>query len=135
MNRQERRAQKKNRGGQPAYKRMTREQRMDALVKNGITIQDLEKNYNIGYDEGFKIGSEHAIRTIYASICLALHELHGFGRKRCYDVLALTEQKLLETLTSVEAIDEVWQKIGLNIDFNEPFDRITETEEDSNAKV
>lgn len=135
MNRQQRRAQKKKQGGQPVYKRMTREQRMDALVKNGITIQDLEKNYNIGYDEGFKVASLNVVKTVYAAICLALHELHGFGRKRCYDVLTLVDQKFMESLNSIETIDEVWKTIGLSIDFGEPFDRIIESEDDDSAAV
>lgn len=69
------------------------------------------------------------VKSCYAAICLALHELHGFGKKRCRDVLNCVDAKLLETLTSAEAIDEVWRTIGLEINFSEPFDRITEKEE------
>ena len=124
MNREQRRAQKKAQRGQPKpkqpqYLRMTKEQRMDALVKNGITIKDLEENYN---------------KTCYAAVCLALNELHGFGMKRCKDVLNLVDEKILFSLTSMETIEEVWQKIGLQIDFNEVVsDRITEREDKNDA--
>ena len=139
MNREQRRAQKKAQRGQPKpkqpqYLRMTKEQRMDALVKNGITIKDLEENYNKGYEAGFSVASGPVIKTCYAAVCLALNELHGFGMKRCKDVLNLVDEKILFSLTSMEAIEEVWQKIGLQIDFNEVVsDRITEREDKNDA--
>lgn len=139
MNREHRRAQKKAQRGQPKpkqpqYLRMTKEQRMDALVKNGITIKDLEENYNKGYEAGFAVASGPVIKTCYAAVCLALNELHGFGMKRCKDVLNLVDEKILFSLTSMETIEEVWQKIGLQIDFNEVVsDRITEREDKNDA--
>lgn len=139
MNREQRRAQKKAQRGQPKpkqpqYLRMTKEQRMDALVKNGITIKDLEENYNKGYEAGFAVASGPVIKTCYAAVCLALNELHGFGMKRCKDVLNLVDEKILFSLTSMEAIEKVWQKIGLQIDFNEVVsDRITEREDKNDA--
>lgn len=139
MNREQRRAQKKAQRGQPKpkqpqYLRMTKEQRMDALVKNGITIKDLEENYNKGYEAGFAVASGPVIKTCYAAVCLALNELHGFGMKRCKDVLNLVDEKILFSLTSMETIEEVWQKIGLQIDFSEVVsDRITEREDKNDA--
>ena len=139
MNREQRRAQKKAQRGQPKpkqpqYLRMTKEQRMDALVKNGITIKDLEENYNKGYEAGFAVASGPVIKTCYAAVCLALNKLHGFGMKRCKDVLNLVDEKILFSLTSMETIEEVWQKIGLQIDFNEVVsDRITEREDKNDA--
>ena len=139
MNREQRRTQKKAQRGQPKpkqpqYLRMTKEQRMDALVKNGITIKDLEENYNKGYEAGFAVASGPVIKTCYAAVCLALNELHGFGMKRCKDVLNLVDEKILFSLTSMETIEEVWQKIGLQIDFNEVVsDRITEREDKNDA--
>lgn len=139
MNREQRRAQKKAQRGQPKpkqpqYLRTTKQQRMDALVKNGITIKDLEENYNKGYEAGFAVASGPVIKTCYAAVCLALDELHGFGMKRCKDVLNLVDEKILFSLTSMETIEEVWQKIGLQIDFNEVVsDRITEREDKNDA--
>lgn len=139
MNREQRRAQKKAQRGQPKpkqpqYLRTTKQQRMDALVKNGITIKDLEENYNKGYEAGFAVASGPVIKTCYAAVCLALNELHGFGMKRCKDVLNLVDEKILFSLTSMETIEEVWQKIGLQIDFNEVVsDRITEREDKNDA--
>lgn len=108
---------------------------MDALVKNGITIKDLEDNFNKGYEAGFAVASGPVIKTCYAAVCLALNELHGFGMKRCRDVLNLVDTKILYSLTSMEIVEEVWEKIGLQLDFGEVVgDRITEREDENNAE-
>lgn len=125
MNRQQRRAQNKK---TPGYQRMTKEQIVSSLVKNGITPEDLEREYNNGYKAGFEAGSIQPVKCIYAAVCLALNKLHGFGKSRCRDVLLEIDKNVLYTLTSGEIIDEVWSKIGLKIDFDDPLDRITEGE-------
>lgn len=133
MNREQRRAQKKAQKSQPKrpqYVKLTKQERVDALIKNGITVKDLEENYNRGYDAGFHAAAGPMVKTCYAAVCLALNELHGFGRKRCKDVLNLIDSKILYSLTSGEIIDEVWEKIGLHLDFDEVLDeRVTESED------
>lgn len=53
MNREQRRKAKKQAPRKtPAYRRMTIEERKDALVKNGITPKDLEEQYARGRDDG-----------------------------------------------------------------------------------
>lgn len=113
---------------------LRKNQIVQRIQRNGITIDDLKENYDIGYKAGFENATGPVIKTCYAAICLALHELHGFGMKRCRDVLNLVDQKILYSLTSAEAIEEVWEKIGLQIDFGEILDdRITEVEAQENA--
>lgn len=132
MNRQQRRAAKRAQKGTPKYTRMTQEQRIDALVKNGITVDDLEENYKKGFKAGFKAASEPVVKTCYAAMCLAANELHGFGTKRCKDLLNLVDSKIMYSLTSMEIVDEVWQKLGLHLDFAEVVgERVEEGEKDA----
>lgn len=128
MNREQRRAQKKSQRGQPSYHRMNKEQRIEALIKNGITLEDLERNYTEGYNAGFSEACPGTFKTIYAAVCLALHEKHGFGKKRCAEVLREVDKYVMESLTSAEAIDAVYRRMGLELVFDDPIDRINETE-------
>lgn len=121
MNRAQKRAKRKE---TPRYLRTTNEQRIKALIRNGITPEDLEKEYRNGYDAGFKDAAPCVVKTAYAAICLALQELHGFGQEQCADVLARVDNHILHSLTSIDAIEEVFDKIGLQINFDEPFERI-----------
>ena len=128
LNRAQRRAQeKKNRSKKvPAYKKMTRDERKAALVKNGITIADLEKEYEVGFEAGFNAASPSVIKTIYAAVALAANDLHGFGKKRIQALLRAVDDYVVDSLTSEEIINEVWNKIGLKLDFDDPLDLIKE---------
>lgn len=122
-NRKERRAANK---AKPAYMRKTDEELRKALVKNGITTQDLETNYNMGYKAGYHAAGEQIVKGCYAAVCLAMHELHGFGHKRCADLLNKIDEVMLYQLTTEEAVEEVWKNVRLRIDFSEAFDRVEE---------
>ena len=99
---------------------------MDKLQINGITVNQLKENYDNGFNDGFKAAGEPIVKGCFAAVCLALNEKYGFGRKRCCEVLNAVDQHLLYTLTSDDVIEEVWQKMGLKLEFNDTFDRIQE---------
>lgn len=103
-----------------------KQKKMDELQRNGITLADLQANYDKGFHDGFKKAAEPIVRGCYAGVCLALNDLYGFGHKRCADVLNALDQHITMTLSSVEAIDEVWNRMGLKLDFKDPFERIQE---------
>lgn len=121
MNRAQRRAQQK---ATPAYLRGTREQKVKALLKNGITPEDLEREYERGFKEGFKAAAPATFKAIYAAVCKALRKLYKFGRYRCSKVLMAVDDIVVNALTSEEIIEDVWEEIGLRLNFDEPFDRI-----------
>lgn len=121
MNRAQRRAARK---ATPACMRATKEQKISALLKNGITMEDLEAEFHKGYKAGFNDAAPATFKTIFAATCLALHDLYGFGPERCAKVLQAVDGHVLTTLDSEEIIDDVWKRVGLRIDFKEPFDRV-----------
>lgn len=131
MNRQERRQARKNLRGAPAYKKMTREQRLDELVKNGITPEYVDAEKEKSFKEGHFAGVSDAFITVYAAVAQALHNEFGFGRSRIKKVLSAADDITMTTLTEREAIKAVWDKIGLRIDVEEPFDRISEVDKDA----
>ena len=119
MNRQQRRAAKRSAPKKKGFHALTREQRMQNLVKNGITLKDLEKAYEDGLRDGLMESGLPLIRSFYAALCLALQELHGFGPKRCYDVLTRTDQHITDSLCSAEMVEEVLDRLGLEIDIHD----------------
>jgi hypothetical protein len=122
-NRKDRRAAAK---AKPAYLRRSEAEICKSIVKNGITPRELEENYARGYTAGYHNAGEQIVKGCYAAVCLALNEMHGFGQKRCHDVLSKMDEIMLYHLTSVEAIENVYKKIGLKLDFKDPIDRIIE---------
>ena len=122
MNRAQRRREKKQLPR--LQKKLSPAQQMNALLKNGITPKDLEEQYARGRDDGI----ETTFKTVYAAACLTLHSLEGYGRARCKRFLQALDACVIDTLTSTEAVEKVWDEIGLELDFKESFDRIQEVD-------
>lgn len=125
MNRAQRRAAKRSAPKKPAYTRLTPEERAAALIKNGITPRDMDREYERGYHEGFETAITPGYKTMFAAVCIVLHEKYGFGPKRCCSALQAVYDYITQTLTSADATQEVFDKMGLALDFDSPGDKIT----------
>lgn len=112
-------------------RRMRDNEAFQRISKNGITLEDMKRAEDESYQRGVNVGIESTMKTCYAAICLALNELHGFGTKRCKEVLNLVDEKVVMALTSEELIQEVFDRMKLAIRFNAgPLEeRIEETED------
>lgn len=121
MNRADRRAANKKK---PAYLRITPEEAKKRMLKNGITEKDLAENYELGRIDGYKQGADNASASIYAAIALAANKLYGFGSKRCKDLIYAVDQLVTYAITSKELTDEVFERFGINLDPDDPIERI-----------
>lgn len=110
---------KQRRAARKAH-RVTIDDRIRAMSKNGITPRDLLKEFERGREDGFRQASEPVLKTCYAAICLALNDLYGYGQKRCFDVLTKVDDYVTNTLVSTEAIEEVYDRMKLELDFGSP---------------
>lgn len=101
------------------------------INKNGITtIEDLKKAEDDGRNDGYRIGKEETLIICYASFLLALNEVCGFDGDKCREILNLADEKVTYTLTSAEAIREVYDTMGITLNFADamPGDRLQEKE-------
>jgi len=112
-NRADRRKKKKQ---QPKWQKMTKDQQINALFKNGITAKDLERNYERGRLDGIN----GTYKICFAAACLAMNDLHGFGGLRCQKVLERMQHYIIESLTSAEAVNDVYKRMKLKVDFGDP---------------
>lgn len=72
---------------------------------------------------------EYCFHSIYAAVLLAAQEVYGFGHKRAWRLLKRADEIVCTALSSEEAIREVWERMGLEINFREGVERIREVEE------
>lgn len=72
---------------------------------------------------------EYCFHSIYAAVLLAAQEVYGFGHKRAWRLLKRADEIICTVLDSEEIIQEVWERMGLQINFREGIDRIREVEE------
>lgn len=128
MNRSQRRAQAKLKRYEDAKSAMSpgKAAAMAALIKNGITPEDLKKEYDAGFEAGFREASAPMVRSMYAAVLLAAHELYGFGKKRGVRLLNRIDRIITDVLTSTELMEQVYKDIGVEMDFDEPVERARE---------
>lgn len=133
--REERR--QKNRDALTAYWNLPEEERrrrvqnneyIQRMERNGITIEDVNRAAQEGYQQGIALATESTMKSCYAAMCLALHELHGFGTKRCIQMLNAVDEKVVYALTSEELINQAFDELKIEINFKEdmPGERVTE---------
>ena len=132
MNREQRRKALKD---TPAYRRgASAEDLIRRMSKNGITPQEYDrarqKEREEGWHEGYQQGCEETIKMAYAAFCLALNDVYGFGQKRCLEALLRADSILTTSLHSSETIQEVWDKMGLELEFSDPIERVKISDKD-----
>lgn len=104
-----------------AVRAMKTNDRIVRYAQNGITPEDMEKAVE-------KAKADAHIESYCCSIaafCNALHDLYGFGAKRCVKVSTKAYEKLMLSCDADELIDEMIVKIGMTIDWNDPLQPIT----------
>lgn len=72
---------------------------------------------------------EYCFHSIYAAVLLAAQEVYGFGHKRAWRLLKRADEIICTALDSEEIIREVWERMGLEINFREGVEHIREVEE------
>ena len=125
MNREQRRRAAKSDLSRfsPHDQELIRKARNDAF-----TIVDLRKEHESGRREGYDLGLTFAIRTCYAAAVLAASETLGLDSDACIRFLSAMDERVVARVDSDEAIREVFDKLGVTIEFSKPFDRIQEKE-------
>ena len=88
------------------------------ISKNGITIEDMHKVEEEAFVKGVTAGKEETVRTCFAAFCMTMHELHGLDSEQCMAALNDTYDRLCFTINSQDAIQEVYDVMGLEIKFN-----------------
>ncbi|MBO7171619.1 MAG: hypothetical protein J6V52_01500 [Bacteroidaceae bacterium] len=114
----------------PSYKRMSREDKIKAFYKNGITVDDLERNYRLGYEAGWRESQEPHMRTCYAAALIAYRRATNATLDQCVDFLQTLDDQVTNTITSDEAADRAFAETGIQFDFAGVFasDRVTALE-------
>lgn len=102
------------------------QRRIDMLMRNGITPQDLKKEYERGRQDGWQMASEPIIKACYAGIAIALKDEFGFSNDDCYRALKAVDAKTVYCIDNILLADELLRKTGLQMDMDDPFERVVQ---------
>lgn len=107
--------------------RMGKQDQVQRLVRNGITQKDLDECYDKGQAEGFKMGTDKTLKTVYAGVVLELLD-NGYEKEDAILFLRNLDNRLITSIDAGEDIEEVFEKTGVMLMLKEDFDRVREVE-------
>jgi len=96
-----------------------------ALTVQKYTDHDLKAAADRGFAAGYQLAGLEIVKCMYAAVCLTLHEKFGFGEERLLRTLEDLDHKTWLCIEHHEITDQVYQEIGLRLDFDELSDRVT----------
>lgn len=92
------------------------------LFRNGITAQDLAKEFKRGYSAGWSDGREQLYKEVFAAICLVMGE--DFENDVIVDFLHAVDNRTQVSIDANEDLDEVLNKYGIALHFKNAIDRV-----------
>lgn len=98
-----------------------------AAMKGNPVVQAA---YNMGYNEGSSHAVRYTIKDCYAAALLAMKKLGNYGHNGGLKLMQTMDDIIVNRLTTEELIDEVFDQMGIRINFRECFDRIEEVRSD-----
>lgn len=87
------------------------------LERNGITAEDLEREYKRGRTEVVGSASGFAMKMIYCGFALALKREFDVDSDRILTVINAADWIITEELTSEDIIDRVSRELGIEVRF------------------
>lgn len=109
--------------GAKSFDRMTPHERAVAMARNGISHNDLQKSYDMGYADGRKTGIETMSHIIYAAILLTLKE-QGMTDEECYDTLMAIDHQTLLCFDSEDIAAEAFESTGIQLEWDQGVNRV-----------
>lgn len=103
----------KNPGG--PVRKLSQNDVVDRIQRNGITVKDLEYSYKEGYDTGKKEGVAVGMDSVYGSILIALHREFGFGAERLTRLVRAVTDIQIEEISSYSALETLMAETGVSL--------------------
>lgn len=87
--------------------------------------------YEAGFRDGLREKNEVTYKMTFAAFCLVLNKRYKFGQNRLYAVLTDVSELMSpgSDLTVRGAIDEVYRRVGLRLNFDDPFEPVEKVNE------
>lgn len=99
---------------------------MSNVQKNGITVDTLKQNYDLGYRDGVNDSADMIARAAYSASMLALRKHFHFGKKRMLRFLTEMDALITTCIDRQDMIDEACRQTGLAFRADDPFERFRE---------
>ena len=105
--------------------------KLDAKIEAAMKTSPLvQAAYKKGWNDGAQHGVRFTIKDCYAAALLAMNRLGNYGHNGGMKLMSMMDEIVVNRLTTEDLIDEVFEKMGIRINFRESFDRVEEVRSD-----
>lgn len=81
-------------------------------------MEDLRKVEERALAKGYMEAATPTYKICYAASLLALNKHFGFGKNRGIKFIRAMDEEVINTLSSMEAVDEVFERMGIELDLS-----------------
>lgn len=102
--------------------------RILGLCQNGITPEDVRKEFERGQRLGFDQAGVEITKCCYAGIILALREEFDFNDEQCFQAIQAVDRKVILAIGHSELADQVLAETGMRLELDDPLERVIREE-------
>lgn len=95
-----------------------------ALYRNGITVDDVKKEYERGFRDGRKISEDFAFHAVYAAFLITMIDRHGMEQDEAIALLREMDNQVVLCIEDQELMDEAYERTGVEINWSDSLERI-----------
>ncbi len=100
------------------------------LFKNGITLDDMQREYDKGAADGRRFGEDFAFHTIYAVFLITMIDHYGMDQEKAIELLRYMDKQVMLCVADDELTKETYERTGIEIDWRDPIERVTRKDDD-----
>lgn len=125
MNREQRRAKARRDAKYLREIAATSQQQKEAMLfRNGITLDDLEREHKNGWMEAKEEVEQFCFHTIYAAVLITMCEQHGWDADKAADLLREIDKQVVICVEDQELVNEAYAKTGIKLEWKDPLERV-----------
>lgn len=95
-----------------------------AFYRNGITLDDMKKEYERGFKDGRKISEDFAFHAVYAAFLITMIDRHGMEQDEAIALLREMDNQVVLCIEDQELMNEAYEKTGVEINWSDSLERI-----------
>ena len=95
-----------------------------ALYRNGITVDDVKKEYERGFKDGRKISEDFAFHAVYAAFLITMIDHHDMEQDEAIALLREMDNQVVLCIEDQELMDEAYERTGVEINWSDSLERI-----------
>ena len=96
------------------------------MVRNGITVEDLQSERKRGRDEAFRETAPSVMKVCYSAISVVLVDDFGFTPEQCFEAIMKVDEKITMTIDPEELLKEMEEKAQIRFYADEGIERVVQ---------